>query len=78
MLYVAWGFHLFFFAFARKVHEALHQLEALGNEMHAGHTFHFCARSWHAFRLLPHLHASQASLLAAAALQRDGDEWGSA
>jgi len=72
-IHVVRGFHLVFFSEGRKVHEAEHLLTGIGNEMHAGHTWHLCARAWHALRYLYPLHASRGALCAAHLLNRDGD-----
>lgn len=65
-------FHLLFFARGRKAHEAEHVLSGLGNKMHAGHTWHFCGRSWHAFRLNWPACISAGAYRAAVLLERDG------
>lgn len=75
VVHVVRPFNVVFFALGRKVHECAHLLLDLGNdELHGGHTWHLCARSWHAIRLFPRLHVPPAVVEAALDLRDDGQE----
>lgn len=65
-------FHRVFFAKGRLLHEVEHKLAKQGNEMHVGHTFHFCGRAGHAFRFYPTKCLVYAAPWVAEALVRDG------